>query len=148
MLAGYVVFAAAGLLVILSGQIRERSSLIVSGTGLGLPEQMVWPLVVLLSFGVASAMSAALHGPWWLKGDRAAVRADGDGHLVVTQRIALRLGGMADPGRRPDGGACGADHHSLASQICVVGIRRDLGAHRAGDDCRRRRDARGQGLWH
>src|SRR5512132_4423286 len=35
-LAGYVVFAAAGLLVILSGQIRGRSSLIVSGTGLGL----------------------------------------------------------------------------------------------------------------
>ena len=59
-LAGYVVFAAAGLLVILSGQIRGRSSLIVSSTGLGLPEQMVWPLVVLLSFGLASAMSVVL----------------------------------------------------------------------------------------
>jgi hypothetical protein len=41
--------------------------LIVSGTGLGLPEQLVWPLVLLLSFGVASLMAAAQHGPWWLK---------------------------------------------------------------------------------
>jgi hypothetical protein len=41
--------------------------LIVSGTSLGLPEQMVWPLVLLLSFGVASLMAAAQHGPWWLK---------------------------------------------------------------------------------
>ena len=28
---------------------------------------MVWPLVLLLSFGVASLMAAAQHGPWWLK---------------------------------------------------------------------------------
>jgi hypothetical protein len=66
-LAGYVVFLVAGLLVIFSGVIREHSSLIVSGTSLGLPEQMVWPLVLLLSFGVASLMAAAQHGPWWLK---------------------------------------------------------------------------------
>ena len=66
-LTGYLVFAIAGLLVIFSGLIREHSSLIVSGTALGLPEQMVWPLVLLLSFGVASAMTAAQHGPWWLK---------------------------------------------------------------------------------
>jgi hypothetical protein len=66
-LTGYLVFAVAGLLVIFSGLIREHSSLIVSGTALGLPEQMVWPLVLLLSFGVASAMTAAQHGPWWLK---------------------------------------------------------------------------------
>jgi hypothetical protein len=64
---GYIVFAIAGLMVIFSGLIRANSTLIVSGTGLGLPEQMVWPLVLLLSFGVASAMSAAQHGPWWLK---------------------------------------------------------------------------------
>jgi hypothetical protein len=66
-LIGYIVFAIAGLIVIFSGLIRANSTLIVSGTGLGLPEQMVWPLVLLLSFGVASAMSAAQHGPWWLK---------------------------------------------------------------------------------
>jgi hypothetical protein len=66
-LAGYVVFVIAGLMVIFSGLIREHSTLIVFGTGLGLPEQMVWPLVLLLSFGVASLMAAAQHGPWWLK---------------------------------------------------------------------------------
>jgi hypothetical protein len=66
-LAGYVVFLVAALLVIFSGLIREHSSLIVFGSGLGLPEQMVWPLVLLLSFGVASLMAAAQHGPWWLK---------------------------------------------------------------------------------
>ena len=66
-LVGYIVFVIAGLLVISSGLIREHSTLIVSGTGLGLPEQLVWPLVLLLSFGVASLMAAAQHGPWWLK---------------------------------------------------------------------------------
>ena len=66
-LVGYVVFVVAGLLVIFSGLIREHSTLIVSGTGLGVPEQLVWPLVLLLSFGVASLMAAAQHGPWWLK---------------------------------------------------------------------------------
>jgi hypothetical protein len=66
-LAGYIVFVIAGLMVILSGLIRENSKLIVFGSGLGLPEQMVWPLVLLLSFGVASLMAAAQHGPWWLK---------------------------------------------------------------------------------
>jgi hypothetical protein len=66
-LLGYVVFVIAGLMVIFSGLIREHSTLTVSGTGLGLPEQMVWPLVLLLSFGVASLMAAAQHGPWWLK---------------------------------------------------------------------------------
>jgi hypothetical protein len=66
-LVGYIVFVIAGLLVIFSGLIREHSTLIVSGTGLGLPEQLVWPLVLLLSFGVASLMAAAQHGPWWLK---------------------------------------------------------------------------------
>jgi hypothetical protein len=66
-LVGYIVFVIAGLTVILSGLIREHSTLIVSGTGLGLPEQMVWPLVLLLSFGVSLLMAAARHGPWWLK---------------------------------------------------------------------------------
>jgi hypothetical protein len=66
-LAGYIVFVIAGLMVIFSGLIRENSTLIVFGSGLGLPEQVVWPLVLLLSFGVASLMAAAQHGPWWLK---------------------------------------------------------------------------------
>jgi hypothetical protein len=65
--AGYAVFVLAAVVVILSGLIREHSTLIVSATGLGLPEQAVWPLVVLLSFGMASFVAAALHGPWWLK---------------------------------------------------------------------------------
>jgi hypothetical protein len=64
---GYAAFGIAAATVILSGFIRRHSSLIVSATGLGLPEQMVWPLVVLLSFGVACCVSATLHGPWWLK---------------------------------------------------------------------------------
>jgi hypothetical protein len=66
-LVGYLIFVIAGLMVIFSGLVREHSTLTVSGTGLGLPEQMVWPLVLLLSFGVASLMAAAQHGPWWLK---------------------------------------------------------------------------------
>ena len=66
-LIGYVGFGVAAVIVVLSGFIRQHSNLIVSATGLGLPEQMIWPLVVLLSFGVACCISAALHGPWWLK---------------------------------------------------------------------------------
>jgi hypothetical protein len=66
-LAAYIVFVIAGLIVIFSGLIRENSVLIVFGSGLGLPEQMVWPLLVLLSFGVAALMAAAQHGPWWLR---------------------------------------------------------------------------------
>ncbi|HLM22806.1 MAG TPA: hypothetical protein VK390_14945 [Propionibacteriaceae bacterium] len=66
-IVGYVIFVIAGLMVIFSGLVREHSTLTVSGTGLGLPEQTVWPLVLLLSFGVASLMAAAQHGPWWLK---------------------------------------------------------------------------------
>ena len=66
-LIGYIGFIAAGLTVVLSGLIRQHSRLIVSATGIGLPEQMTWPLLLLLSFGVACCMSAALHGPWWLK---------------------------------------------------------------------------------
>ena len=65
-LAGYSVFVVAGLMVIFSGLIRKNSTLLVFGSGLGLPEQMIWPLVLLLSFGVASLMAAAQHGPWWL----------------------------------------------------------------------------------
>jgi len=66
-LIGYLGFGVAAVIVVLSGLIRQHSNLIVSATGLGLPEQMIWPLVVLLSFGVACCMSAALHGPWWPK---------------------------------------------------------------------------------
>jgi len=66
-LIGYVAFGVAAATVILSGFLRQHSGLIVSTTGLGLPEQMIWPLVLLLSFGVACCVSAALHGPWWLK---------------------------------------------------------------------------------
>ena len=68
-LTGYIVFIIAGLIVIFSGLLRKHSTLIVFGfgSGLGLPEQTVWPLVLFLSFGVASLMAAAQHGPWWLK---------------------------------------------------------------------------------
>ncbi len=66
--AGYLVFALAGLTVILSGLVRRQSTLIISGgQGVGLPEVAIWPLVVMLSFGAAALMTAALHGPWWLK---------------------------------------------------------------------------------
>jgi hypothetical protein len=68
-LVGYLVFTIAGLTVILSGVIREHSTLIVFGfgSGLGLPERAVWPLVLFLSFGVAALLAAAQHGPWWLR---------------------------------------------------------------------------------
>ena len=71
-LTGYIVFTTAGLIVIFSGLIRKHSTLIVFGfgSGLGLPEQTVWPLVLFLSFGVAALMAAAQHAPahdrdWW-----------------------------------------------------------------------------------
>ncbi|HEY6812703.1 MAG TPA: hypothetical protein VI074_08430, partial [Propionibacteriaceae bacterium] len=68
-LVGYIVFTIAALTVIFSGLIRQHSTLIVFGfgSGLGLPAQVVWPLVLFLSFGVASLMAAAQHGPLWLK---------------------------------------------------------------------------------
>jgi len=66
-LVGYAAFGIAAATVILSGVIRRHSTLVVSAAGLGLPEQTVWPLVVLLSFGVASFVAAAMHGTWWLK---------------------------------------------------------------------------------
>jgi hypothetical protein len=66
--AGYAMFAVAALIVVLSGPIRRQSTLVISGfASVGLPEVALWPLVVLLSFGAASLMTAALHGPWWLK---------------------------------------------------------------------------------
>lgn len=66
--AGYAMFVFAALIVILSGPIRRQSTLILSGgQTVGLPEVAVWPLVVLFSFGAASLLTAALHGPWWLK---------------------------------------------------------------------------------
>jgi hypothetical protein len=66
--AGYAMYAIAGLTVILSGVIRRESTLILSGhQTIALPSGAIWPLVVLLSFGAASFLTAALHGPWWLK---------------------------------------------------------------------------------
>lgn len=67
-LLGYGMFAAAAALVFASGPIRRHSDLTMSGTSaLGLPDGAVWPLVVLLSFGLALFATAALKSPWWLK---------------------------------------------------------------------------------
>ncbi len=65
--AGYLMFAVAALTVMTSGPIREAGPLLLNQTGVGLPELMVWPLVLLLSFGSASLLTAAAHGPWWLR---------------------------------------------------------------------------------
>ena len=66
--AGYAMFALAGLIVMLSGSIRRSGRMVISGSlAVGLPENAVWGLLVLLSFGAAAFMTAALHGPWWLK---------------------------------------------------------------------------------
>ena len=65
---GYGMFALAGLVVILSGAVRSNNTLIISGSlGVGMPDVTVWPMVVLLSFGTASLITAVLHGPAWLK---------------------------------------------------------------------------------
>jgi hypothetical protein len=62
------MFVLAGSVVILSGALRRNSTLIISGNlGVGMPDVTVWPMVVLLSFGVASLITAVLHGPRWLK---------------------------------------------------------------------------------
>jgi hypothetical protein len=66
--AAYGLFILAGLTVVGSGLIRREGTLIISGAQpVGLPSVAVWPLVVLLSFGTAAFLTAALHGPWWLK---------------------------------------------------------------------------------
>jgi hypothetical protein len=65
--AAYAMYIVAGLAVVLSGPVRRGSTLLMSGQTVGLPSGAVWPLVVLLSFGAASLLTAALHGPWWLK---------------------------------------------------------------------------------
>ena len=65
--AGYLVFAAGGLLVVLSGPLRRSAELSTSGgTALGLPTAAAWPLVVMLSFVTAALLLAAVRGPWWL----------------------------------------------------------------------------------
>ena len=47
---------------------RRNNTLIISGSlGVGMPDVTVWPMVVLLSFGTASLITAVLHGPAWLK---------------------------------------------------------------------------------
>ena len=62
------MFALAGVLVLASSLIRQHSVLVLSGnTGVGLPSGAIWPVAVLLTFGVATFMTASLHGPWWLK---------------------------------------------------------------------------------
>lgn len=67
-IAGYAVFGLAGLLVVVSGAIRANSPLIITGTSvIGLPAVAVWPMVVLLSFGLALLATATRLGPWWLK---------------------------------------------------------------------------------
>jgi hypothetical protein len=66
-LAGYLVFAAGGLLVVLSGPLRRSAELSTAGgTALGLPTAAAWPLVVMLSFVTASLLLASVRGPWWL----------------------------------------------------------------------------------
>ncbi|WP_375425265.1 hypothetical protein [uncultured Friedmanniella sp.] len=65
---GYVVFAVAGLTVLVSAPLRRRATLLVTGnTSLGLPASTVGLLVLLLSFAVACLWVAAQHGPWWLR---------------------------------------------------------------------------------
>jgi hypothetical protein len=88
--AGYAMFGLAALTVVLSGPIRRQSALVISGfSAVGLPELAVWPLVVLLSFGAASLMTAALHGPWWLKVLGLVVV------LMITGTWSLRSPGLA-----------------------------------------------------
>ena len=66
--AAYGMFVLAGLTVVGSGLIRREGTLIISGAQpVGLPSMAVGPMVVLLSFGTAACVTAALHGPWWLK---------------------------------------------------------------------------------
>ena len=65
---GYLAFAAAALLVLLSGPLRRGSVLLLSGTSVvGLPDTGVWLLTTLFSFGLSLLLVAGLHGPWWLR---------------------------------------------------------------------------------
>jgi hypothetical protein len=65
---GYLAFAAAALLVLLSGPLRRGSVLLLSGTSVvGLPDAGVWLLTTLFSFGLSLLLVAGLHAPWWLR---------------------------------------------------------------------------------
>ena len=127
-LVGYIVFVIAGLLVIFSGLIREHSTLIVSGTSLGLPG------TAGLATGPAALVRCCLAhggGPAWAlvaQGARPAVHAHGDGNVVAAQSVACRLGGLASDRCLSHDSVAGAGDHSMASRVRLVGIRRDMGA--------------------
>lgn len=64
---GYAAFAAAALLVVVSGAVRTHAGLVLAGTALGLPQPAVWALVTLFSFCLSLLLVAALRSPWWLR---------------------------------------------------------------------------------
>ena len=67
-LMAYLAFAAAGLLVVVSGAVR-RASVLGPGasSGVGLPEPAVWMLATLFSFALGLLLTAGLRAPWWLR---------------------------------------------------------------------------------
>jgi hypothetical protein len=67
-LTGYLAFALAAVLVVVSGPVRRASDLDAGGSGsVGLPDPTVWMLATLFSFGLSLLLVAGLRAPWWLR---------------------------------------------------------------------------------
>jgi hypothetical protein len=68
-LTGVVLVALTALLALLAGPIRGWSELTVPNSlTSSVPEDLVWVLIFLLAFCLALFTTAAIHGPWWMKG--------------------------------------------------------------------------------
>lgn len=61
------LFALTGLLALAAGPIRAASTLTVPNSlTSSVPDDVVWVLVLLVTFSLALFTTAAVHGPWWM----------------------------------------------------------------------------------
>ena len=66
---GVALVVLTALLALFAGPIRGWSELTVPDTlTSSVPDDLVWVLVFLLAFCLALLTTAAIHGPWWMKG--------------------------------------------------------------------------------
>ena len=65
---GCLLFGLTGLVALISAPIRSWSSLSVPNTlTSSVPDNVVWLMIFLLGFCLALFVTAAIHGPWWLR---------------------------------------------------------------------------------
>jgi hypothetical protein len=67
-LVGVLLTALTALLALFAGPIRGWSDLTVPNSlASSVPDDLVWVLIFLLAFCLALFVTAAVHGPWWMK---------------------------------------------------------------------------------